>query len=242
MKPTKPIASGPPSPADAPQSLPAARVPVSVTCLGFGLVERATPALVYVGARTRHGWMKFECTTGGAENLYEQLGAALGYGLNAGERLRLAELENLLRAQPAANAARLDLAAQLAEARRQVAELRWQLESILSSVPPRRAPAGDGSELGVKNQGAEPSSHREATTASAGRREMLPGLAARTLRAKLKWRPVFEDWRDSGLSVYRFELRRAHSPGTLATLFRKYWPQEYAAGREHRRLEKNAHP
>lgn len=67
-----------------------------VSCLGFGLVARVAHDCVHVGAKTRHGWMKFESTLGGAENLYEQLGAALGYGLNAGERLRLAELEKLL--------------------------------------------------------------------------------------------------------------------------------------------------
>jgi len=64
--------------------------------LGFGQVKRASPEVIQIGVRTPGGWLKIESSLGGAENLFEQLGAALGHVLSPGGRLRLKELENLL--------------------------------------------------------------------------------------------------------------------------------------------------
>ena len=85
--------------------------------LGFGRVERVTPEEIHIGVRTLGGWLKFESTLGGAENLFEQLGAALGHGLNASGRMRLAELEHLLADAKEDRLRLLALERDLAEAR-----------------------------------------------------------------------------------------------------------------------------
>ena len=102
------------------------RRPTGLTpTIGFGQVRRVSPEVVQIGVRTPDAWLRFESTVGGAENLFEQLGAALGHGLNAGGRLRLAELENLMAHAKADRLRLLALAGELTQARTEL-EQAWK--------------------------------------------------------------------------------------------------------------------